>query len=81
MAVEPLAMCYAGLGGTLKGPANASIQNRLSRLLESFSFLPISDPTWRFRDALSDKRFFAACDPIRTNRARLALDAGDGVIR
>ena len=43
-----------------------SIQNRLSRLLESFSFLPISDPTARFRRALRNKRFSAACDPTGT---------------
>ena len=56
-------LCYPGLA---EGPANTSIQNRLSRLLESFSFLPISDPTARFRRALRNKRFSAACDPTRT---------------
>jgi len=35
-------------------------------LLESFSFLPISDPTARFRRALRNKRFSAACDPTGT---------------
>ena len=51
---------------TATAKTDASIQNRLSRLLESFSFLPISDPTARFRRALRNKRFSVACDPTRT---------------
>src|SRR5262249_21259799 len=50
------------VGGTLWGPANASIQNGSCRLLISHGFLPKGDTTGCFRGTLRNKCFSRASD-------------------